>query len=225
MAQAQTLGARAIRFYEATIGKKAVMAATGVVLFGYIVGHLLGNLQVFLGREVINAYGAFLHNSPGLLWGTRVVLLVSVALHIAAATQLTLLKKKARPIAYRVKGSAGSDYAARTMIWSGIIILAFVVYHLLHLTFGSVHPSFVEGEVYDNLIAGFRVVPTAIAYVVAVSLLGMHLYHGLWSMFQSIGVNHPRVTPKLRRIAAGTAIVIALGYISIPVAILTGVLQ
>lgn len=212
---------RALRFYEAPVGKKVIMALTGLVLFGYIVGHLLGNLQIYLGRERLNHYAATLHATPTLLWGTRAVLLISVALHILAAAQLTALRQEARPIGYYKKDNPHSSYASRTMIWSGIIIAAFVIYHLLHLTFGLVEPGYQSEDVYFNIVSGFRHVPVSAAYTIAILLLGMHLYHGLWSMFQSLGVSHPRYTPVLKRLAAWVTVLIVAGYISIPVAVMT----
>jgi len=216
---------RAARFYEATIGKKVVMAVTGVILFGFVVGHLIGNLQIFLGREKIDAYGEFLHSKPSLLWTARSVLLLAVGLHIIASIQLAGLKSKARPVGYVKKASVGSTYASRTMMWSGPIILAFVIYHLLHFTFGTVLPEFQEGHVYDNMVSGFRRIPVSIAYIVAMALLGTHLYHGIWSMFQSVGVAHPRYTRVIKIFAAAATIFIVVGNISIPVAVMTGIVH
>ena len=178
---------RAIRFYEATIGKKAVMAITGAILFLFVIGHLIGNLQIYMGREQIDGYGELLHSKPTLLWAVRSVLLACVVAHIAASLQLWLLNRNARPGSYVKKGNAGSTYASRTMMWSGPMLLAFIVYHLLHFTTGQAHPQFQYLKVYDNMVAGFRQVPASIAYIVAMCFLGMHLYHGIWSMFQSLG--------------------------------------
>ncbi len=216
---------RAFRFYRASIGKKAVMAVTGVILFGFVVGHLLGNLQIFQGREKLDSYSAFLHVEPGLLWFARVVLLVSVILHIVASVQLTRLKQAARPVAYTRINHSHSSYASRTMMWSGPIVAAFVIYHLLHFTFGVVHPNYRESRVFDNVVSGFQQIPVSIAYIVAMILLCMHLYHGLFSMFQSLGVSHPSYTPRIKRFAAAFAILIAIGNISIPVAVMTGLIH
>src|SRR5438874_10904922 len=150
---------QAARFYTTPIGKKVVMAITGAILFGFVLGHMAGNLQVFVGREAFDNYALMLRRIPELLWGVRILLLLSVILHIVAAVQLTAIQNKARPVGYRKKKAVESTYAARTMMWSGPIVGAFLVYHLLHLTFGTVHPSFEEGHVYDNVIAGFRVTP------------------------------------------------------------------
>lgn len=215
---------RAYRFYQASIGKKVVMALTGIILFGYVVGHLLGNLQIYAGPERINNYATFLHATPSLLWGTRLLLLISVTLHIVASVQLTRLKHEARPIGYVKKENPHSSYASRTMIWSGLIVAAFVVYHLMDFTYGVTNTMhYKELNVYGNVVWGFRRIPVATAYIVAMLLLGMHLYHGLFSMFQSIGVNHPRYTPWFKRFAAAATVFIVIGNISIPIAVLTGI--
>ena len=213
---------QALRFYDSPIGKKVVMALTGVILFGFVLGHMAGNLQVFLGRQVFDHYAELLRANPALLWGVRGVLFVSVILHITASIQLIALKQKARPVAYQKKEAVDSSLASRTMTWSGPLLAVFIVYHLLHMTFGTVHPSFEEGHVYDNVISGFRVVPVAIAYVLAMILLGMHLNHGLWSMFQSLGIGHPRYSAGFRRFANIFSVLVVLGFISIPIAILAG---
>jgi succinate dehydrogenase / fumarate reductase cytochrome b subunit len=209
-------------FLATTIGKKVVMAATGMILFGFVTGHMLGNLQIYLGPEKLDAYAHFLQSNLGLLWGARTVLLLCVILHITMAVQLASLKAKARPVAYQKKTNAGSTYASRTMLWSGPILLAFIIYHLLHFTIGSAHPDFRQGSVYHNVVSGFQQPAPAIAYIVAMAMLGMHLYHGVWSMFQSVGVSHPRYTPMLKRFALLATVAIVAGNISIPISILLG---
>jgi succinate dehydrogenase / fumarate reductase cytochrome b subunit len=139
-----------------------------------------------------------------------------------ASIQLTSLNQKSRPVGYQKSTAIDSSYASRTMMWSGPILAAFIVYHILHFTFGTVHPDFHEGNVYDNVIAGFRVIPVSIAYIVSMILLGMHLNHGLWSMFQSIGVSNPRYSAGLRRFANIFSILIVVGFISIPIAVMAG---
>ena len=213
---------RVARFYESTIGKKAVMAATGLILFGFLIAHMLGNLQIFLGRAVMNHYAETLHGNPGLLWTARTILLVSVVLHIWASIPLALLKKKARPVAYLKRANVQSSFASRTMMWSGPIIAAFVVFHLLHLTTGTLHPNFAKLDAYNNLVTGFQVIPAAIAYIVAMGLIGMHLSHGIWSMFQSVGISHPRYTPMVKKFAAVVSWILVAGFVSVPVAVLTG---
>ncbi len=221
---------RAVRFYEAPVGKKAVMAITGVVLFGYVVGHLLGNLQIYSSNpQQINNYAAFLHSpsNAAALWSIRGLLLLAVILHITASVQLWLQNRAARPVGYFKKDDVPTAYAARTMIWSGPIIAAFVIFHVLHLTAGGVVPLHEVGanapDVRYNVIHGFHDFPAIAAfYIVAMGLLCLHLYHGAWSMFQSVGVSHPRYTPMLKRFAAICAIAILLGNISIPIAALAG---
>ncbi|HMD71995.1 MAG TPA: succinate dehydrogenase cytochrome b subunit [Bryobacteraceae bacterium] len=222
---------RAVGFYEAPIGKKAVMAVTGAILFGYVIGHLIGNLQIYSSNhDQINRYAAFLHNPANVipLWAIRAFLMGAVILHVTACTQLWLLKRAARPTAYVKKDDVPASYAARTMIWSGPIVGAFIVFHILHLTAGSVLPLRELGanqpDVRSNVIAGFQHPAIAGFYILAMILLCMHLYHGLWSMFQSVGFSHPRYTPLLRKGAAILAILIAAGNCSIPIAVMAGFL-
>jgi succinate dehydrogenase / fumarate reductase cytochrome b subunit len=223
---------RSVRFYEATLGKKVVMAITGVVLFGYVIGHLAGNLQIFSGNpENINNYAIFLHTHTAALWAVRALLLVAVLLHMWSAFQLWLRKRSARPVGYVKKDDVPTAYAARTMYWSGPIIAAFVIFHILHLTTGDVFPlqhladNPEHYDVYANVILGFQHPAVSAAYIFAICLLCLHLYHGIWSMFQSVGLSHPRYTPGLKRFSAIFAILVAAGYISIPVAVLTGLLH
>lgn len=224
---------RAVRFYEAPIGKKAVMAITGVILFGYVVGHLLGNLQIYLGPDQINRYAGFLHNPANAipLWAIRGFLLAAVVLHITASIQLWNQNRTARPIAYVKKDDVPASYAARTMIWSGPIVGAFIVFHILHLTVGAVlqledvNRNPVTPDVYHNVITGFQNYAVSGFYILAMILLCMHLYHGLWSMFQSMGINHPRYTPLIKKGAAIAAILIAIGNCSIPIAVMAGLLH
>jgi succinate dehydrogenase / fumarate reductase cytochrome b subunit len=223
---------RAAGFYAAPIGKKAVMAITGVMLVGYVVAHMLGNLQIYSANtNQINVYAAFLHNPANalLLWGARSVLLAAVILHIVAAVQLWLQNRAARPIAYVKKDDVPASYAARTMIWSGPIVGAFVVFHVLHLTAGKVltlAPELAPNQpnVRANVIAGFQNYAISGFYIFAMILLCMHLYHGVWSMCQSLGISHPRYTRKLKWASAILAILIAIGNCSIPIAVMTGLL-
>ena len=214
-------------FLRSSIGRKVVMAVTGAILFGFVLGHMIGNLTVYLGPEALNGYAVFLReflHGAGL-WVARAVLLIASILHIWSATSLTLTSRKARPVAYAEQKWRESTYASRTMRWSGVLILAFVVYHLMHFTFGNVHPSFIEGDVYHNFIAGFRIVPVSIAYIVAMILLGLHLRHGVWSMFQTLGVSHPRYISMAKTGAWIFAAIIVLGNISFPLAVLAGILR
>jgi len=218
--------------YRSAVGKKAVMAATGIVLFGFVLLHMVGNLKLYLGPEALNGYAAFLRTmgEPALpagavLWTARLVLLGSVGLHLWAAWQVTLLSRAARPAAYVAGTRIHTTYASRTMRWGGVIILLFVVYHLLHFTWGTVHPSFVPGDVYHNVVTGFQVWWVALFYVVAQVALGFHLDHGLWSLFQSLGWSHPRFNLWRNGFAHVFAGLITLGNVSFPVAVLSGLVR
>ena len=214
-------------FARSSIGRKVIMASTGVILVLYVIAHMLGNLQVYGGPEGINAYGKFLHTflHGQAIWIARAVLLAAVLLHIWSATSLTLTSRKARALGYRERQWTESTYASRTMRWGGVIILLFVIYHVLHFTTGTVHPDFVPGDVYHNFIAGFRVVPVSIAYIVAMIALGLHLRHGVWSMFQTLGVSHPRYIRAAHVGAWVVAILVTAGNISFPLAVLAGIVK
>jgi succinate dehydrogenase / fumarate reductase cytochrome b subunit len=221
---------RAIHFYAAPIGKKAVMAVTGLILFGYLMGHMIGNLQIFSpDPNQINHYAAFLHSTANIapLWIIRAVLLVALVWHIVAAVQLTKLKSDARPTGYVKKRDVPASYAARTMIWSGPIIAAFAVYHVLHLTVGAVMPLRDVGadqpDVRYNVVSGFQHPLVAWFYILAVALLCVHLYHGLWSMLQSLGWIPPKRDLAIKRAAAAVAVLICAGFITVPLAVLLGV--
>ncbi len=203
------------------------MAATGVMLFAFVVGHMAGNLQVYLGPGPINEYGKLLRellHGAGI-WIARGGLLAVVGLHVWAATSLALQNRAARPQGYRRVRRVESTYASRTMIWSGPILALFVVYHLLHLTTGAAHPAFVEGDVYHNVVAGFSQWPVSAFYIVAMLALGLHMYHGVWSMLQSLGLSHPRWNGLRRAFAIGSTVIVVAGNISIPVAVLTGLVR
>lgn len=209
-------------FYSSTVGKKAAMAVSGAVLFLFVAAHLAGNLQIYEGPQKLNDYSRMLHSMPALLWGARVGLLGMVVLHIWSAIQLVVRNYEARPIGYVRKKAAGSTYAARTMYWSGPIILAFVIYHLLDFTFGTVNPNYQEGDVYGNVVSSFQVPLISAFYILAMLLLCMHLYHGLWSMFQSLGWLKDSNRRVFQRAAAAVALFVAAGNISIPISVLAG---
>lgn len=209
-------------FWDSTLGKKIVMAVTGAIGVGYLIGHVTGNLLVFRGQAKIDAYAAFLKSNPGLLWSARAILLLAVILHIIAALQLTRMSQKSRPIAYKRWRAVGSDFASRTMRWTGALVGIFIVFHLLHFTIGTIHPDFHEGEVYHNITTGFRVWYVSAFYIVAMLALLAHLYHGAWSMFQSLGLNHPKYNRLVRALATIVTAVVVVGFISIPVAVLLG---
>ncbi len=200
------------------------MAVTGAMMFLFVIGHLLGNLQVFEGPAKINGYSHFLHTIGEVLWIVRITLIVAIILHITATVQLALRSKKARPIGYSRKEAINSSYASRTMYWSGPIVLAFVIFHLLEFTAGVIHPAsrYIPGDIYHNVVAGFSVWWVSAWYIFSLLLLGLHLRHGLWSMFQTLGMNHPRHTPVLKQLALWITVLIIGGYISIPVSVLAG---
>jgi succinate dehydrogenase / fumarate reductase cytochrome b subunit len=201
------------------------MAVTGVILFLFVVGHLLGNLQIFAGPERLNAYSAFLKGLGEILWAVRVVLLAALILHIVAAVQVSLASKRARPIPYAVKKNIETGYAARTMIWSGPLIFAYVVYHLAMFTFLVTGPGYSRTDVYRNEVLAFRMPAVTAAYVLAILFLGMHLYHGTWSMVHTLGGSNPRYRFLRRTVAPIVSIAITLGYIAIPVAVLAGLVS
>lgn len=213
------------RFYDSTIGKKVIMALTGAVLFGFLIGHMLGNLQVFLGREVMNHYAETLHGNLPLLWGVRILLLVSVLLHTWAAVQLTALKAAARPVAYVKPGNVQASTGSRTMMLSGPVIALFVIGHLLHLTTGTIHPQFVELHAFENVVNAFSNPIASGLYIIAMILVGFHLSHGIWSMFQSVGFSHPRYTPLIKKFSGVFAWVLIAGFIAVPISVLAGLVR
>jgi succinate dehydrogenase / fumarate reductase cytochrome b subunit len=201
------------------------MAVTGLVLFGFLIAHMLGNLQVFLGRAVMNRYAETLHANPGLLWGARFVLGISVLLHAWAAIQLTAVKSAARPIAYVKPGNVQATLASRTMMLSGPVIALFVIGHLLHLTTGTLHPQFVELRAYENVVNGFSNPVASVLYIAAMLLVGSHLSHGIWSVFQSLGLSHPRYTPKIKAFSGIFSWILIAGFIAVPIAVLAGIVR
>lgn len=199
------------------------MGVTGLIMVGFVIGHMLGNLQFFLGAEKINGYGALLHGPLNeVTQAVRVVLLVSVVLHIIAAYQLTMLDRKARPTGYVRQVPQMSTLASRTMRIGGVLLLIFIPYHLLHITTGDVHPSFIAGDVYHNLVTGLSSPVVAIFYILAMVALGLHLYHGAWAAFRSIGAGPDSPNPRHRPIAMAVAVIVWLGFAAIPVAVLFG---
>ena len=210
-------------FWASSVGKKAVMAVTGIILVLYLITHVLANLLVFTGPERINRYAAILHSTGGALWAARVILLASAVLHIVAATQLALRRQAARPVAYAGGRSPQvSTLAARTIRWGGALLLAFIVYHILHFTTGAVHPKFVELDPYHNVTTGFRNPLVALFYLVAMAALGLHLCHGVWSSGRSLGLSPPTPRPLRRRLALVLGGLIWLGFSVIVVAAVGG---
>jgi succinate dehydrogenase / fumarate reductase, cytochrome b subunit len=206
-------------FLTSSIGLKITMAATGVILSLFVLGHMLGNLQVFQGAEAINDYAKLLRKEPALLWAVRLVLLGAVGLHIWAYLVLRQQNLKARPQGYRDTAYKESSYASRTMRITGPLLLLFIIYHILHFTTGTVHGDFVEGDVYHNVMASFRTF-SAVIYLLAMAMLALHLWHGSWSMLQTLGVGTARFGSSGRRFATIFTLLVTLGFASVPLAIL-----
>jgi succinate dehydrogenase cytochrome b subunit len=216
---------RPAQLWNSTVGKKIVMALTGAIGVGYLMAHVSGNLLVFAGPEKINTYAALLKSNPVLLWTARAILIVAVLLHIIAAYQLARMSQQGRPISYKRWRAVGSDFASRTMRWTGPLVGLFIVYHLLHFTLGTVHPNFNERNVYHNIISGFQVWYVSAIYIIAMLALSLHLYHGAWSMFESLGINHLKYNRIIRVLATVVTIVVVVGFISIPAAVLLGLIS
>ena len=215
-----------LSFWRSTIGKKVVMAVTGLLLVGFVVGHMLGNLQMFQGAEKMNQYAAFLKGLGGLLWLARIGLLVAVVLHIVAAFQLSRLRLQARPVGYR-KGSQWqvSTVASRTIRWGGVFLLAFIVFHILHFTTLDLFEGYSTTDVYGNVVAGFSKWWVSLLYVAAMAFLGLHLYHGVWSSVRSLGAARPSPNPLKRRAALLLAALVWAGFTAIPLAVLAGIIE
>ncbi len=211
--------------FGSLVGQKIVMAVTGIPLYLYIVGHLLGNLLIFAGAARLNAYAAFLKSTGEFLWAVRVLLLTALILHIVASIRVTWANWQARPTAYLVKRDVATSYAARTMIVSGPLIFLFVVYHLMMFTFLTTGPGYSATDVYRNLVLAFQVPAISGIYILAMLLLGYHLYHGGWSMLQSLGITYPTTTRLRWRVFPLLTLLITLGYITIPFAVLVGVIR
>jgi succinate dehydrogenase / fumarate reductase cytochrome b subunit len=202
------------------------MGVTGVVLVAYLVGHMAGNMQIFLGREVYNHYAELLHTSEELLWLVRVVLLGSVVLHVVAAYQLTIRAGAARTVAYVKTTSRAATIASRLMRVGGVLILVFIPVHILNFTTGGWHPSFERGDVYGNVIYSFSEWSwLSLFYVVTMVFVGFHLYHGVWAMFRTLGVAKPSSEPQRRVLAKVVALAVALGFIAVPTAIVLGIVR
>lgn len=224
-------------FFRSSLGKKYLMAITGVGLFLFVVGHMLGNLQIFLGPEAINRYGSFLQSLGELLWVARIGLIVLVLLHIWSAARLSAENKAARPVGYGEFKPVGSSYASRTMLMSGLIIAAFIIYHLLHFTvqtpaingtgrdFVQLHDEKGRHDVYRMMVMGFSVWYVSLFYIVAMVLLSVHLSHGVSAMFQSLGLKNRNWKPLIDGFAKFIAIVLLVGYCSIPIAVLLGIVK
>src|SRR3954469_11460256 len=212
--------------YSTSVGKKYAMAITGMILMAFVLVHMIGNLKIYFGSASFDSYSHWLREvgepalpEQWLLWAVRIVLLVALAVHLHAAYALTRINRRARPEVYRSKRDyVAADFASRTMRWTGIIVLLFVIFHLLDLTWGPANPDFVEGDPYHNVITSFERIPVALAYVLANVALGVHLYHGAWSLFQSMGWTRP----WRREFATVFAALIVLGNVSFPIAVMIG---
>jgi succinate dehydrogenase / fumarate reductase cytochrome b subunit len=212
--------------WNSSVGKKMVMAITGLIWVAYLVTHMLANLLVFQGPGKINAYSAFLHGTGGALWAARLVLIVALVLHVVAAIQLSARQQEARPVGYAAgRKPQVSTVASRTMRWGGALILVFLVFHILHFTVGSAHPTFIEGDPYHNVATGFHNLVVVIFYLIVMALVGLHLYHGLWSSGRSLGVAQPSPQPLQRSLAMVLALLIWLGFSVIPIAVYAGVVK
>jgi succinate dehydrogenase / fumarate reductase, cytochrome b subunit len=223
---------RLLLLWSSVIGKKVVMAVTGAVLVLFVISHMVGNLKIFSGAEEINAYSRFLRTVGypelgygQLLWIVRGILLLSVILHIVAATQLTIMNREARPIGYGTKKNVETTWGALTMRWGGVLLAIFIVFHLFHLTAGMV--GFHTGQfehlaVYQNVVAAFSVVPISLFYIIAMGALCLHLDHGIWSGLQTLGWVNLTNTKSLRTISRVIALIIFAGFISVPISVLAG---
>lgn len=221
-------GPSKLGLYDTTIGKKAVVAVTGLVLYGFVIVHMAGNLQVYLGPEVFNHYAATLKGTPLLLWGARSVLLVSVVLHVITSLSLVSRSAGARAVGYRERRYRRTSSAALTMKYGGPALALFILYHLAHFTYPGVamgRYSHSHVDVYSNFVNGFSVPWVAGIYILAQIFLGLHLYHGSWSMLQTLGLSHPRYNLIKRVGPQALGIAVAVGNISMPLAVLAGVIR
>jgi succinate dehydrogenase / fumarate reductase cytochrome b subunit len=222
-----------VEFYRSAVGKKWVMALTGIAIMGFVFFHAIGNLKVYLGAEDFNHYGEFLRELlvPILprtiaLWLMRVGLITAFVLHIHAAWSLTRMNARARAGGYQQSRDwQAANAASRSMRWTGVVIGLFILFHLADLTWGAVNPDFVRGDVYRNFVATFSRPPVAIIYIVANIALGLHLFHGAWSMFQSLGLNNPRWNSWRRGFALGFAALITAMNVMFPISVMTGLVS
>jgi succinate dehydrogenase / fumarate reductase, cytochrome b subunit len=223
-----------LRFYRSTIGKKIIMAITGLIGIGFLILHMAGNLQAFIGRDKINSYGSLLHGPLAeLTWLLRIVLIVAVVLHVTMAVQLTARARAARPVEYRKREPQVATIASRTMLWGGILILVFIVVHILHFTTQTIDPAGWAGrtdaaghrDVYGNIVGSFRIWWVTAFYVTAMIALGLHLYHGAWSSIRTLGYAHESQHPLKRRIALVVAAVVWAGFTLVPLGVVAGVIR
>jgi succinate dehydrogenase / fumarate reductase cytochrome b subunit len=217
--------AATVTLRDTTIGKKMMMAVSGLVLFGFSIVHMLGNMQIFVGREAINSYHVLLYGLPTLLWSARIVLLAALVAHVVSAYQLTVINKRARPLGYARSHHAATSYAARTMVVSGVLLFLYLLHHIAHMTLGYTRGlgyAHDHVDVYANLVQSYRMPWMALISVVAALVFGSHVRHGAWSTFQSLGVSYRRYDTALRGAAVGIAAFVTLGYVSVPLAVMFG---
>ena len=219
---------KALTLIDTSVGKKAALAVTGVVLFGFTIGHMLGNLQVLEGPEVYNAYGEAIKSKPFLLWGVRTLLLVCLLVHTYLVLELYGKSVAARPVAYKVKKNIATSIAATLMKVTGPLLLVYIIFHLAHFTFPGValgDYEHVPGDVYSNFVNAFSIPWVVALYVVANIALGFHLYHGVFSMLQSVGLNHPQYNKKLKLAARGLAFLVTAGNVFLPLTVFLGLVK
>lgn len=219
---------KALSFSDTTIGRKVLMAVSGLVLFGFVIGHMLGNLQVFLGPKVYNDYGVALRDSPLLLWGVRILLLAAVLVHVAMAAQLSLLSRAARPTSYKKRKDRITTFAARTMLYTGVLVALFILYHLAHFTYPGVAMGAYEHsrtDIYANFVNGFSIPWVAGVYVAAQIALGLHIYHGAWSLLQTFGLNNPLRNASWHGGARTLALIVVVGNVILPLSVLLGLVH
>ncbi|HXT17827.1 MAG TPA: succinate dehydrogenase cytochrome b subunit [Gemmatimonadaceae bacterium] len=221
-------------FYRSTIGKKIIMGVTGLIGIGFLILHVAGNLQAFEGQSKLNEYSAMLHGPASeLLWLVRIVLIVSVVLHVLMAYQLTMRSQAARPIGYQRRVPQVSTLASRTMKWGGVFLLLFIIFHILHFTTETIDPAGWRGmtdihgqhDIYGNVVASFRIWWVALVYIVAMVFLGLHLYHGAWSSVRTLGHAKQSPNPLHRRVAAIVAIALWAGFTLVPVGVIVGLIR
>lgn len=220
------MSAQALKLYQSSVGKKVLMAVSGVIWVGFLVLHLYSNLHIFAGKDVLNNYYEALEESVVQLWGVRAVLLGSILVHVISAFSLVWQNKKARTKGYQVQNCTATTYAARTMRWSGPILLMYIVFHLSHFAGGLFQDSsLAEDDVYGRMVTSFSVAPISFFYMLAFVCLGVHVYHGAWSFFQSLGLYHNKYNPLKRTLAGLVTLLLIGGYLSIPVAVLLGIIK
>ncbi len=224
--------AAALAFTRTTIGKKMLMAITGAIGYGFVIGHMAGNLHIFEGPEEFNAYAEGLRSigapfvpHTGLLWIARIILLAAVITHVYLAIELTRQDQASRPVRYGTKNTVQASFASKTLRYGGTAIFFFIIYHLMHLTWGIVNPGFRQDDAYHNVVVGFANPIVVVVYLIAMAALALHLYHGVWSLFQSLGLNSARTNGLWRGLAVVSAVLLFVGFSIVPLSVLTGIVS